>query len=329
MNDETKARCRALMAGLAKGAEVSSAVHDTAIIETSWPWGALSAAALTRFWADFCRAFPDAERRELIAVAGDNHPDPRYQGQRPPHLVASIGTYQATFSAPFLGLPATGQVIHLRFADAFWIEDEKIRWGHMILDLVDFMDQIGLMPLPRPLGAPGPWPAPATGDGLAPTAHIGRAPLDTVYGMHDALGQFDGKSLASMPHAPFWTPDFMYYAAGGIGMMRGLSGFQNHHQIPFLRAFPDRASRGHFIRITEGAYVVTGGTVFGTHTGPWLGMPPTGRIAEIPVFDFYRVEGDKIAENWLPADIAGCVAGLGNNLLERARHYAGLPETQL
>ncbi|MEL7105106.1 MAG: ester cyclase [Pseudomonadota bacterium] len=329
MHDHLKAKCRSLMADLARGAPVGEAFHPDAVIETSWPWGALSGAALTDFWAGFRTAFPDAQRRDQIAVAGDNLPDPRFRGPRAPHLVASLGTYQATFTAPFLDLPPTGQVIALRFADAYWVEGDKIRWGHMILDLVDVMDQIGAMPLPRPLGAAGRWPGPATGDGMAPLPHDGRAPLETVFGMHDALGQFDGKTLESMPHAPFWTPDFMYYAAGGIGMMRGLSGFQAHHQIPFLRAFPDRSSRGHFIRIAEGAYAVTGGTVTGTHTGPWLGMTPTGRTAELPVFDFYRVEGDTIAENWLPADIAGCAAGLGNDLLARARHYAGAPQTEL
>ncbi|MEO1239501.1 MAG: ester cyclase [Pseudomonadota bacterium] len=317
---ETKDRCRALLAGLAKGKPVAEAFHRDAEVETSWPWGVISDAGLADFWAAFCAAFPDAERRDMIVLAGENCPDDRFEGPRAPHLVASMGTYQATFAGPYLGLPPTGQVIQLRFADAFWIDGDKIRWGHVILDLVDFLDQIGAMPLPRPLGAQGPWPGPATGDGLAPGPHLGRAPLDTVFAMHAALGQFDGVTLESMPHAPFWTDDFMYYAAGGIGMMRGLQGFQAHHQIPFLRAFPDRASRGHFIRIAEGAYAVTGGTVIGTHLGPWLGMTPTGRTAEIPVFDFYRVDGDRIAENWLPADIAGCAAGLGNDLLARARH---------
>lgn len=331
MTDRPKARIADITKRLAKGGDPADAFHADAVMHASWPWGRLESDGIAGFWRDIATAFPDAERRDLIRVGGRNRDDPRLDGPRAPHLVASLGDIQGTFRAPFLGLPPTGSLVHLRIAEAHWLDGDRIRQTHLIFDLVDFLDQIGLYPLPRGFGAPGRWPGPATGDGLRPDgAHWdGPDSLDTVFAMHAALLSFDGKSLDSMPHGQYWTRDFMYYAAGGIGMKRGLEAFRAHHQIPFLRAFPDRTAEGHFIRIADGPYAVTGGTVSGTHSATWLGMTPTGRTARLPVFDFYRLDGGKIAENWLPADIAGCAAGLGNDLLARARHYAGLPERTL
>jgi hypothetical protein len=59
----------------------------------------------------------------------------------------------------------------------------------------------------------------------------------------------------------------MWYGAGGIGTTRGLKGFEDYHQIPFLVAFPDRKGSdiGHFIRIGDGHYAVTGGWIFASH----------------------------------------------------------------
>ena len=37
-----------------------------------------------------------------------------------------------------------------------------------------------------------------------------------------------------------WHPNFMWYGPAGIGTTRGMKGFEDYHQIPFLVAFPDR-----------------------------------------------------------------------------------------
>ena len=148
--------------------------------------------------------------------------------------------------------------------------------------------------------------------------------------MHDALLSFDGRDLASMPHEPYWAPGFMYYAGAGIGTCRGIEGFRAHHQIPFLRAFPDRTGTGHFVRVSQGPYAVTGGVVRGTHAGEWLGMTPTGRTIRVPVMDFYRLGPDgRIAENWLPIDVLGIAHQMGHDLLARIAHYAGRPRRAL
>jgi steroid delta-isomerase-like uncharacterized protein len=39
-------------------------------------------------------------------------------------------------------------------------------------------------------------------------------------------------------------------------------------------------------------------TVTGTHSGPFLGRPPTGKCFEIATAGIFRVDGDQIAEHW-------------------------------
>jgi predicted ester cyclase len=134
-----------------------------------------------------------------------------------------------------------------------------------------------------------------------------------------------------MNHGHYWTDTFMWYGPAGIGSTRGLDGFRAHHQIPFLRAYNDREGAGHYIRISDGPYAVTGGwpSVRGTHTGEWLGMAPTGRMIEMRVMDFYRLEGDKIAENWVPMDVIHIALQMGVDLFARARHMTGQPDLTL
>ena len=70
---------------------------------------------------------------------------------------------------------------------------------------------------------------------------------------------------------------------------------------------------------------MTGGTVFGTHSAEIMGMPATGKTIDVKVMDFYRLEGTRIAENWLPIDVLGMASQMGCDIFERLRHYCGRP----
>lgn len=329
----TKRTAHRVLSAIAQGAPVAEAYHPDAIWNGAHPFGTLSGTdAIAQVWADLRTALPDMERRDLIFVGGANRDDPRLKTWRAPHLVAALGHLQGTFSADYLGIPATHGVVHLRYAEAHFVEHGRIRQSWVLFDLLDLMRQAGVWPLPPSLGTEGMWPGPAPQDGLRLDDTPDDAPdsLDTVFGMHNALLAFDGKDLNSMPHEGFWTEQFMYYAGSGIGMTRGLAGFRAHHQIPFLTAFPDRGARGHFIRIADGPYAVTGGTVFGTDSAEIMGMPATGRVIDMKVMDFYRLDADgRIAENWLPIDVIGLAYQKGYDIFARLRHYRGSPRRTL
>jgi steroid delta-isomerase-like uncharacterized protein len=49
----------------------------------------------------------------------------------------------------------------------------------------------------------------------------------------------------------------------------------------------------------------------GTQTGPFMGMPATGKRYAIEEIHIFRLEGDRIAEHWHQFDSAGMMQQLG------------------
>ncbi len=77
-----------------------------------------------------------------------------------------------------------------------------------------------------------------------------------------------------------------------------------------LAAFPD-------IKVTTdlkcacGGNVVTWVTMRGTHSGPWQGIPPTGRKVTIRTVAQHRVEDGRIVEDWVIVETLGLFQQLG------------------
>ena len=119
--------------------------------------------------------------------------------------------------------------------------------------------------------------------------------------MHKTLGDYDDRrgagreGLLPCRRSEHWHPRMMWYGPPASARRAGLQGFVDYHQLPFRTAFPNRKGGGqwdeiaeakanhgggHYIRIGDGPYSVTGGwpSVFAMHTGDgFLGVGPTGR----------------------------------------------------
>lgn len=119
----------------------------------------------------------------------------------------------------------------------------------------------------------------------------------------------------------FWSEDMVWYGPAGIGIKRGLKDFQDNHQRPFLHAFSDKHATDE-IRIAEGDYVAAKGFQQVTHTGDYLGIPATGKKMKIKYMDFWRVEGDKLVENWVLIDLLDFLAQAGYNV-EKVLKFIG------
>ena len=52
-------------------------------------------------------------------------------------------------------------------------------------------------------------------------------------------------------------------------------------------------------------------TTTGTHTGEFLGAPPTGRQFQIEAIHIFRIQDGKVAEHWAKRDDVGLAAQLG------------------
>lgn len=82
----------------------------------------------------FIRSFPDKVGRDVLRLA---------QGE----LVAGTGYQTATFARDWLGIPATGQRIRLRYMDFWRVEqrgdERKLAENHVLIDILDLLEQAG------------------------------------------------------------------------------------------------------------------------------------------------------------------------------------------
>ncbi|CAH0536649.1 ester cyclase [Vibrio marisflavi] len=261
------------------------------------------------FLSPLKHALPDVERRPQIIVEGE------YDGRC---WYNSTGYFVGVFENELFGIPPTGKTLYLRYTEMVCVEDEQITEYYLIPDFIDAMEQSGVNPLRSSLGHSGLVPPPATYDGTTQKSccqESSSKSLHLVKDMLSCLGRFDGKDLLSMDLENYWHSDFMWYGPAGIGTTRGIKGFRNHHQAPFVFAFPDRSVDIELNILAKNDYVSTGGWphMHGTHTGKsgWLGLAPTGKHIEMRVMDIWRREGELLKENWVAIDIIHILHQLG------------------
>jgi steroid delta-isomerase-like uncharacterized protein len=105
-----------------------------------------------------------------------------------------------------------------------------------------------------------------------------------------------------------WHEDIVFHAAG-IGEIQGMSEFLSAVE-PFHVAFPDaKATLEETIRQDD--RIVGRYTTRATHTGPFMGIPPTGNRVEWAGTDIYRIEDGKIVEEWFCEDLLTLVRQIG------------------
>jgi len=113
----------------------------------------------------------------------------------------------------------------------------------------------------------------------------------------------------------FWKEDMIWRGPAGIDTKDSLKRFQDEHQRPFLHAFPDKFAVEE-IHFAQGEYAASVGHQEATHTGDWLGIPASGKKVKVRYMDVWRVEGDKLAENWVMIDILDFIAQLGYDIVK-------------
>ena len=265
-------------------------------------------------------ALPDLERRDMIVMAGTTP-----EGQ---DWVGTMGNYMGHFVGPFLDIPPTGHLVHMRYHEFFRIEDSKVTEMQAVWDLPELMMQAGAWPMPPQLGRFLCTPAPMTQDGLTVSGD-GQAAMAHVIAMltdlcrHPADGGPEVMRLEK-----HWHPQFNWYGPAGIGTGRGIQGFRDWHQIPFLRAMPDRKldAMGDLMShwIGEGAYVCETGwpNMRLTITGDgWMGIAPNNQEVLLRSLDFWRLENGLIRENWVMVDLLEAYKDLGVDVFARLREF--------
>ncbi len=78
----------------------------------------------------------------------------------------------------------------------------------------------------------------------------------------------------------------------------------------YFAAFPDLHLTPEQL-IAEGNRVAVLQTAHGTHGGEFLGMPATGKSVSVKVMEMFRIENNRIAEQWVNLDVLGMLRQLG------------------
>jgi predicted ester cyclase len=126
----------------------------------------------------------------------------------------------------------------------------------------------------------------------------------------------------------YWHPKNNWYGPAGIGANRGIDGFRHWHQVPFLRAMPDRKldAMGDLMShwVAQGNYVCETGwpnmRLTLTDDG-WMGIAPAGKEVLLRSLDFWRVEEGKIRENWVLVDLLDLYRQIGVDVLARLKEF--------
>jgi steroid delta-isomerase-like uncharacterized protein len=93
------------------------------------------------------------------------------------------------------------------------------------------------------------------------------------------------------------------------GPTHGPEGFKQYYAT-FRTAYPDT----HITiedQFAEGDTVVTRWRATGTHQGPLMGIPPSGKHVTISGMSYTRIENGKTVEDWVNLDTLGMLQQLG------------------
>jgi predicted ester cyclase len=305
--------------------DVDATIAPDAQINIGHPFGTLRGDKMweTAF-APLLAAMPDLERRDMIVLSGTT---PESQD-----WVGCMGNYMGTMLAPWTidghHIPPTGHLTHMRYHEFFRITDGKVTEAQIIWDIPEVLMQAGAWPMAPQLGKYLCTPGPMTQDGLTASGD-GQAAMDHVIAMltdlckHPAQGGPEVMNLET-----YWNDRVNWYGPAGIGTARGLGGFRNWHQIPFLRAMPDRKldAMGDLMShwFAEGEYVCETGwpnmRLTLTDDG-WMGIAPAGREVLLRSLDFWRTENGRIRENWVLVDLMDLYVQCGVDVLARMSEF--------
>ncbi len=278
---------------------------------------------VSRVYAPLLAAIPDLERRDHIVMAG-----PTPEGA---DWVGCGGYYTGTFVAPWLDIAPTGHIVHMRFHEFYRFVDGKIVEMQALWDIPEVMMQAGVWPMVPSLGREWHVPGPASCDGIVPGPYDAAAGSETCQHIIDMLEHMKRHPSKGGPEVMemdrFWHPKMMWYGPSGIGSGRGISGFRNWHQIPFLNGMPDRGQyvdeiNYHFFGDRSYAAVTGWPNMYQTITQDgWLGLPPTHKKIAMRSLDFWRLELGLIRENWVMVDLLHMYDQIGVDVLGRMREF--------
>ncbi|MFS3927336.1 nuclear transport factor 2 family protein [Priestia flexa] len=279
-----------------------------------------SHAVVTSFWRPLLKSIKKLQRRQDIFIAGTNE----IGGEK---WVMSMGHFMGLFDKDWLGIPRTGKMINLRYAEFNCVEDGKITQTGLFVDIIGFMLQAGINPLPPSTGTYYVYPGPKNHDGLLfedANPEEGIKTLNLVNQMVNDLSELNKNEEAGCPPHVLersWSEDMIWYGPGGIGASYTIPRYQKQHQLPFRNNLKDKEFNGHVCRFAEGSFACFFGwpNLSNTPAGGFLGLPGGNIRADMQVVDVYYRDGEKLLENWVFIDIPYWLKQQGVDIIQRTQ----------
>jgi predicted ester cyclase len=269
-------------------------------------------------YAPLHKAIPDLERRETIVMAGNS--------EDKSHWVGFCGYYTGSFENSWLNIPPTGHQVSMRYHEFYRIENNLVVEIQALWDIPEVMMQANAWPMVPSLGREWHVPAPATQDGVnIQNNHLTTKSVKLVEDMCNSLGEHATGGVEAMALDRYWHPKCSWYGPSGIGTSRGIKGFRNWHQIPFLNGMPNRVGD------VEKGYIFGEGNYVGFTAWPgmqmtisnngWLGIAPANQQITMRSLDFWRCENGLLRENWVLIDLLHVYHQLNVDVLGRMREF--------
>ena len=273
-------------------------------------------AVVDAVWKPLLNAFRPMQRRQDIFMAGINEVDGT-------EWVTSMGTFMGLFDHDWLGIPSTGKITFLPYAEFSRISDGKICESAFFCDIIRVMKQVGVTPLPIQTGAEIINPGPRTHDGLLfeiQDEAESRKTLTLVNRMVDDLLS-DGLQSPAETLSKTWHDDMIWFGPAGIGATYTIDRYQQQHQGPFRAGLDNIVFDGNVCLFAEGHYAGLFGwpTLSMNPGGGFMGLPASGRKVGMRLVDIYRRDTEKLAENWIFIDLLHYLMQQGVDVLERTR----------
>ncbi len=213
-------------------------------------------------------------------------------------LVATLVTGRGTHNGSFMGIEPTGKKARWASMGFFRVADGQIveHWGSP--DLLTLLMQLGAIPGGGPVVEPSP-----AGE-KKPEGRIDPEEGKRIL-LHHVNDLFNKHDLSELDD--WLDPDYVYRAMGME--IRGVAGYKATVE-PLFVAFPDVKNTTDKI-IAEGDLVATRWHANGTHLGPFMGIPATGKPVELTGMTIERIAGGKRLEGWGVPDMLSLMRQLG------------------
>jgi predicted ester cyclase len=278
-------------------------------------------ALFEQVYKPFITALSDLERRDYIVMAGAGDGS-GLSG----NWVGCAGFYTGVFEKPWLDIPPTRHPVTVRYHEFFRIEENKVIEMQALWDIPEVMMQARVWPMTPSLGVEWLVPSPATQDGIISSDYDvthSETSRKLVFDMLNGLQRHAEHGAEAMGLEDYWHPKMFWYGPAGIGTMRQIMGFRRHHQIPFLKALPNRkVVHGNGVLFADGDYVgFTGwpGMQMTISGDGWLGIAPANQQITMRSLDFWRCEAGMIRENWVLIDLLHVYHQIGVDVFSRMR----------